>query len=123
MKKLLVSFLAIGLFASCGNNSTPSSDSAKQEATTDPDVEKGLDMIAASDCLTCHKVSEQLVGPPYQQVATKYKDSSSAIIDTLSHRIIRGSTGHWGEAQMTPHPNLSVDSARAMVKYVLSLKE
>jgi cytochrome c len=128
MKKLLLSFLLIGLLASCSNNSKTSStaDSTNNKGTTksnDPEVERGLELIATSDCLGCHKVSEPLVGPPYQQVAAKYKDSSSVIIDSLSQRIISGSTGHWGQAQMTPHPNLSKDSARAMVKYVLSLKE
>jgi cytochrome c len=134
MKKLVLSFLVIGSLASCGNsnNSATSSSpdsSSKQEATqskapeNDPEAERGLELIASSDCLGCHKVNEQLVGPPYQQVAAKYKDSSQAILDTLSQRIIKGSSGHWGEAQMTPHPNLSKDSARAMVKYVLSLNE
>jgi cytochrome c len=127
MKKLLFSFLMIGLLASCGNHSTSSSssDSTNKEAVkpNDPEAERGLELIASNDCLTCHKVAEQLVGPPYQQVAAKYKDSSSALIDTLSQRIIRGSTGHWGQAQMTPHPNLPKDSVRAMVKYVLSLNE
>ena len=129
MKKLLLSFLTIGLLASCSNNSKTSSsaDSTNNKSETvsanDPEAERGLELITSNDCLTCHKVAEPLVGPPYQQVAAKYKDSSSAIIDSLSQRIIRGSTGHWGEAQMTPHPNLPKDSARAMVKYVLSLKE
>ncbi len=114
----------MGLLASC-NNSQNASSSTVQEAIkpTDPEVERGLDLIAKNDCLGCHKVSEQLVGPAYEAVAAKYKDSSLAIIDTLTARVVNGSTGHWGVAQMTPHTGLPREDVRAMVKYVLSLKQ
>lgn len=130
MKKLMILSLAIGLFASCNNNSqssnnTSSGDSSSSQTAkpTDPEAERGLDLIAKNDCLSCHKVSEQLVGPAYEAVAERYKDSSSAIVDTLTARVIRGSSGHWGAAQMTPHPTVPKDDVKAMVKYVLSLKK
>ncbi len=133
MKKIVISFLAIGMLASCGNNSTEttsapndSADKQLQEPTTtqapDPDIEKGLELIASNDCLTCHKVDEQLVGPAYKSVADKYKGNGADIIDTLAQRVIKGSMGHWGQIPMSPHPNLDETSAKAMVKYVLSLK-
>lgn len=125
--------LAIGLLSSCGNNSQSSgnapgagseSSGTEQAATpSDPDVDRGLELITKNDCLTCHKVSEQLVGPAYEAVANKYKDSPSYIVDTLAARVIRGSTGHWGTAQMIPHPSVPKDDVKAMVKYVLSLKQ
>lgn len=124
MKQLMIFSLAMGLLASC-NNSQNTSSSTVQESVkpTDPEVERGLDLITKNDCLTCHKVSEQLVGPAYEAVAERYKDSSSAIVDTLTARVINGSSGHWGVAQMTPHPGLPKEDVRAMVKYVLSLKQ
>ena len=126
----MISFLAIGFLASCGNNSTETTSGPDDTAgttqetvapTVDPEIDMGLELIASKDCLTCHKVDEPLVGPTYKSVATKYKDSSSVIIDTLANRIIKGSVGHWGQIPMTPHLDLSPDSARMMVKYVLSL--
>lgn len=124
MKQLMIFSLVMGLLASC-NNSQNNSSSTVQEAVkpTDPEVERGLDLTAKNDCLGCHKVSEQLVGPAYEAVAERYKDSSSAIIDTLTARVINGSTGHWGTAQMYSHSNLPKEDVRAMVKYVLSLKK
>ena len=136
MKKTWISILMVSLLASCGNNTNTASssgpaDSANRQENTvnttvnnnDPAIENGPDLIATSDCLTCHRVDEQLVGPSYTAVAEKYKDSSSAIVDTLSARIIKGSIGHWGQVPMTAHPNLSKDTAEMMVKYVLSLKD
>ena len=58
----------MALIAACGSNTgtTGSKDSSaaapvvSNDPSTNPDYEKGLDLIAKSDCLTCHKVSEKL---------------------------------------------------------------
>ena len=78
-------------------------------------------MIAASDCLTCHEVDSKKIGPAYHDVANKYAGSDTAV-DYLAHKIIHGGSGVWGTVPMTPHPTLSLDSARQMAKYVLLLK-
>ena len=82
---------------------------------------KGEQLIAASDCLTCHKVDTKLVGPSYNEVANKYP-ATDANIDMLANKIIQGGSGAWGEIPMTPHPAISADDAKEMVKYILSLK-
>ena len=82
---------------------------------------KGLDLIASNDCLSCHRVSDYYQGPAYEAIAERYPDDSK-VIDTLAGKIITGGTGRWGTIPMTPHPALSMDDARTMVKYVLSLK-
>lgn len=135
MKKSIFLFLVVGFIASCSNNSTssssaPSSDSASAGSTTNsnqepenmsPDAQKGLQLVASSDCLGCHKISEQATGPAYEMVAQKYKDTPE-VEDSLANKIIKGGSGKWGTAMMTPHPALSMDDAKLMVKYVLSLK-
>ncbi|THU36824.1 cytochrome c class I [Niastella caeni] len=83
--------------------------------------EKGLEMIGALDCTTCHKISEKNIGPAYTEVAQKY-EATEANIDTLAQKIIKGGSGVWGSVPMTPHPTVSVDSAKEMVRYILSLK-
>ncbi|MFA7616687.1 MAG: c-type cytochrome [Moheibacter sp.] len=80
----------------------------------------GLAMIEASDCLACHKVDAKVIGPSYQEVAEKY---SEADIDMLAQKIIDGGAGNWGQVPMTPHPDVNMDKARTMVKYILSLKK
>ena len=44
-------------------------------------------------------------------------------IDHLADKIIAGGQGVWGAIPMTPHPTLSKDDAKEMVKYILSLKK
>lgn len=126
-KTILLASLAVFIF-SCGNNnsnkngSTNANETTTAPAKSDPEVDKGLALVAKNDCFTCHKIADQSVGPAYQKVAEKYT-STPEVIDTLAQKVIRGGSGHWGTVPMTPHPNLSKEDAQAMVKYVLSLKQ
>ena len=125
MRKFIVLFLLAAMVESCSDNK-PVTATPKKETTPDlssnPDYKKGLDLVAKSDCFTCHKPAEAFVGPAYTAVAQKYAGQPE-ITDTLAQRIIKGSSGHWGQTPMTAHENLSMDDARAMVKYVLSLNQ
>src|SRR3954469_16983319 len=111
MKKLLV-VLSIGVFAiSCGGGNDAKSDNAaapseeakkdavEESADANPkgaDYEKGLALVAQSDCLTCHKINEKLTGPAYKDVANRYQPTD-AVIDSLSTKIIKGGAGNWGQ--------------------------
>jgi len=105
--------------------SAPATDNAAPAAlgngVSQEDYDKGLALIAQSDCLTCHKIDEKLVGPAYKDVANKYK-ADSATVKMLAEKVIHGGAGNWGQVAMTPHPNLSEGEAKKMVLYVLSLK-
>lgn len=95
-------------------------ESANNSAATAAN-DKALEMIGALDCTTCHKISEKNIGPAYTDVAKKY-ESTDANINMLAEKVIKGGSGNWGTVPMTPHPALSADSAKEMVKYILSLK-
>ena len=129
MKKLFIilSFSGFGLFISCGSkNNNPETEARKDEAKEtipeNPDYEKGLALVAKSDCFTCHKVSEAATGPAYQAVADRYAPTPE-VIDTLAQKVITGGSGKWGTIPMTPHPQISKEDATTMVKYVLALKK
>lgn len=83
---------------------------------------KGKELIAKSDCLSCHRENEKLVGPAYTEVAEKYENNDKNL-DYLAEKIISGGQGVWGQVPMTPHPALSKDDAREMAKYILSVKK
>ena len=127
MKKFLF-IISLGcIVISCGNNTSGKKDTSASADTvaavkTDPDIEKGLTLVANNDCLTCHKLNEALTGPAYQAVAQRY-EATPEVIDTLSSKVISGGAGKWGSIPMSPHPTLSKDDAKAMVKYILSLKK
>jgi cytochrome c len=132
LKKFLALSVIVAACYACNNNETKSSTGTDSTATKpaettaadpskNPDYAKGLALIGASDCLTCHKVDETSTGPAYRDVANKYT-ANDATIDTLAGKIIAGGSGNWGSVPMTAHPNLSKDDAKQMVKYVLLLK-
>src|SRR4051812_31081524 len=100
MKKTFL-ILSIAVFlAACGgsNSNTVSADSTdaanqsaaarQSEASQDTTIgntgaektggvsssSKGAQLIAGSDCLSCHKEKEKLIGPAYADVAKKYTD-------------------------------------------------
>jgi cytochrome c len=137
MKKTLILLAMVVAIASCGNNEDKSANNnatdntaagtgADAQQTADvsqnPEYKKGLALIGQSDCLGCHKVSERIVGPSYQEVADRYA-GKAGIEDSLASKIIRGGAGNWGEVAMTPHPNLSKEDAVSMVRYILLLKQ
>ncbi len=111
------------LLAACGSDAPAKpekSESPKVDITANPDYQNGLDLITKYDCLTCHKVAETLIGPPYKEVAKKYAGQSDAV-SMLADKIIKGGTGVWGQVPMTPHPNITKEDAETMVKYVMLL--
>lgn len=134
MKKYFVSAALVVLVAACGGGSssdtskdsatatTPSTEPATTDIYENPDYKKGLALIGQSDCLTCHKPLEKLIGPSYKDVAIKYAGSDTAVA-YLAKKVIEGGKGVWGEVPMTPHPQLSQADAEQMVKYVLLLKD
>ena len=103
------------------SKTTPAADSGIPPGLTQEEYDKAITLIAGSDCLTCHKVDERITGPSYREVANKY-EATDANIEMLAGKVIKGGTGVWGQVPMTPHDSLKVDDAKAMVKYILALK-
>lgn len=85
------------------------------------DIKKGEALVSKSDCLACHKVDAKVLGPSYKDVAAKYPNNAGTI-SQLASKIKKGGSGVWGAVPMSPHPALSDDDAKAMVRYILSLK-
>ena len=127
MKKFVVFAALCTAMVACGSGDTKKGTEEKpaEGASTAPATsaanEKALEMIGSLDCTTCHKISEKNIGPAYTDVAKKY-EASEANIDTLANKVIKGGSGNWGTVPMTPHPAVSLDSAKGMVRYILSLK-
>ncbi|HEX2535662.1 MAG TPA: c-type cytochrome [Chitinophagaceae bacterium] len=147
IRKFLFAVVVAAACTACGNDSKDASNNTQPEVTTNTtdnttqqpdssttqamnagtqisaaDADKGLELIGKSDCLTCHKVEERLIGPSYREVATKYA-ATDETITMLSEKIIQGGAGNWGQVAMTPHPQLSKEDAQLMAKYVMSLKQ
>ena len=129
MKKYYVAIALVVFIGACSNNSTENKDAkatapptVSNDLSANPDYQKGLALIAKSDCLTCHKISEKLTGPAYRDVANKY-ENTDANITLLAGKILKGGAGVWSAIPMTPHAALSEDDAKQMVKYILLLRK
>jgi cytochrome c len=132
MKKIFITAIAFAVLIACNNESkkdkVETTSEAKDEKpaeapiTENPDYTAGLELIAKSDCLTCHKVDEKLTGPAYRDVANKYASQAPGIIPQLADKIVSGGSGVWGQVPMLPHPTISKEDAEKMVKYILLLK-
>lgn len=131
MKKMMIPAAFLLFAIACGSNeekkaeepATTATEEKKEDVSANPDYKAGLALIGKNDCLTCHKVSEPSTGPAYKDVAAKYANAADTTIDRLANTIIKGGSGHWGTIPMTPHPTLSVEDAKQMVKYVLLLNQ
>ncbi len=77
-----------------------------------------------SGCLACHAVDKKVVGPPWQDVAARYrgKDARTQLVDKVS----TGGKGNWtdvtGGVPMPPYsPRVSKENIEKMVDFILSL--
>ena len=135
MRKNLIVILSCTLLAAaCGNGggdktaeTKDTTAAASSSTTASASSDKGLEMIGASDCTTCHRLQEassgSTIGPAYSQVAAKYSPAADSTINRLVKKIIAGGNGVWGAIPMTPHPALKEADVREMVNYILSLKK
>ncbi len=77
----------------------------------------------AKGCMACHQVSAKKVGPSFHMVAKQYQGQKDALAK-LSHKVLDGGSGVWGEVAMPANRTSGVTEADAtkLVTWVLSLK-
>ena len=59
-----------------------------------------------------------MIGPSFDLVAQRYRGQASAL-DSLTKKIINGSTGTWGDLKMPPHPDLKIEQVKEIVRWIL----
>ncbi|MGC4015521.1 MAG: PQQ-dependent sugar dehydrogenase [Luteolibacter sp.] len=79
------------------------------------------DLVTARLCLACHQVDQASVGPKYVEVALRNRDRADAV-NYLKDRVLKGSTGDWGEVPM-PAQAVSEADAEKIVKAILHLSD
>lgn len=94
----------------------------EEEEKTEGGLPEGLQLIAKSDCKTCHNKNLQTIGPSYTAIAQKYKNTPENN-KLLSTKVKNGGSGIWGEQMMTPHPDLAEEDINKMVAYIMSLDD
>ncbi|QIP11973.1 carbohydrate-binding protein [Spirosoma aureum] len=83
----------------------------------------GKTLIASSDCKACHTIDKPSVGPTFVAVASRYKGQPGTV-ERLARKIIEGGGGSWSKDHlMSAHPQIPVQDAQEMVKYIFSLTD
>jgi cytochrome c len=79
----------------------------------------GLSIARANACMGCHAVDRKLVGPSFQQIATRYKGDAGAQ-GKLEKKVRDGGAGVWGAIPMPSHPAMSAGDIHTVVGWVLA---
>ncbi len=86
------------------------------------DPAQGLSPLAAKQhCDECHAIQEARIGPPFQAVALRYSTEGPAAEERLARKIINGGAGNWGNIPMVANERVSLEDARAIAHWILSL--
>jgi len=74
-------------------------------------------------CSACHAIDEALIGPPYRAIAARHAADRELTIEVLARKVIHGGGGNWGIVPMVPNEHVSLDEAREIVAWILSLND
>lgn len=80
----------------------------------------GRTAVEGGDCLRCHGMDRNYVGPSFRQIAQRYSARADAA-DYLARKIREGGVGEWGRTVMPRQPHVSEAQARDMAQWLLSL--
>ena len=81
-----------------------------------------MELARANACLSCHSVTEKIVGPSFQSISSKYAGDKDAVA-SLVQSIRNGSSGKWGSRVAMPAQSaISNEDLNKLVKWVLSQK-
>jgi len=123
IKNAILIASSIVLFASCGSEKDNEKTAEPVASVIDsPAYNEGLQLVAKSDCFTCHKIVEPFTGPAYESIAAKYADNPENV-SLLAAKVINGGVGVWGQVPMNAHPTITQAEAEKMIKYILLLKK
>lgn len=79
-------------------------------------------MMKKDGCAACHNIDKKLIGPPYIDVATKYKGDKDAVTK-LTDKVKKGGVGVWGQIPMPPNAQIPEADIKDLVTWILTLKK
>jgi cytochrome c len=93
--------------------------SAQAQQSQGPDAR--LALAQSSNCMSCHSVSRDFMGPSFRHVAARYANVPGAH-EQLTRKIEEGGVGVWGVVPMPANTQVTPDQANALADWILSLK-
>jgi cytochrome c len=78
-------------------------------------------LATAKNCMTCHAVDKDVLGPSFRKIAIKYASDKGAA-DRLAVKIVKGGGGVWGTAVMPANPQVTEAEAKKLALWALNQK-
>lgn len=75
-------------------------------------------LLSTNACLSCHALTQKVVGPAYHDVAVKYHDDPNALT-RLEASIKAGGVGKWGQVPMPSFAQLTDAQLKALAAFVM----
>jgi cytochrome c len=79
-------------------------------------------MMKKDGCAACHEIDKKLIGPPFQDVAAKYRGDKD-VAAKLTDKVKKGGTHVWGDIVMPPNILASDADIKELVDWILTLKK
>ena len=80
----------------------------------------GAALAKASRCYSCHNATEQLIGPPYVAIASRYSGDRAVMETVLAKKILLGGGGNWGDVPMVPNEHVKPQDALILARWILN---
>jgi|SRR5579862_389870 len=78
-------------------------------------------LMRKDGCAACHAIDKKIIGPPYRDVADKYRGDAGAAA-RLVDKVRKGGAGVWGQVPMPPNPQTPDADVRELVGWILALR-
>ncbi len=85
-----------------------------------PELAAGKALVEGSDCMRCHGLRRNYVGPSFEAISAMYQGRSDAA-DHLARKIREGSVGTWGNVIMPRHPQITAEQSMQMAAWVMAV--
>ena len=72
-------------------------------------------------CVLCHDVNVKKIGPPFKDIAAKYRTDPEAS-KKVTEQVHNGGSGKWGPVVMPPFPMVTDAETKAVAEWILSQK-
>lgn len=118
---VVLGLVNLGVRMMVGTESDQSAAAKVQAITaTNPQLAAGKKLIDGGDCMRCHGVDKEFVGPSFMAIANRYHDREDAL-PYLASKIRSGSVGEWGRTIMPRHPQVTEADALQMSAWLMAL--
>lgn len=80
------------------------------------------ELMTRFGCYGCHRVADKVIGPPFREIAQRYRSREDAT-EYLFAKVREGGEGEWGDIPMVANPpgKIPDPELRQLIEWIRSL--